>query len=389
MRVALHFQCEPYGGYYGPPIEEIVFRALLDRVPVERRHVRIRRGDLLLHFYDAKTYDEVADRARRLLTDAEGKVWTTLDLDVFAEVARGSNIYVLDLSGLPLVDARTMDERVRELDARDGYLGALQVDSSVDLHWVFYDQGLPEAFRIAGQELRLLHGPGDPGDTQDTGMRQHWEDLGLFSSVGFEDVGLRGTIFDPFDTRDHAQRIAELADRLSTQFAVVVDETVMRIGDLDPRLANMLHAAFNAFDEVQTNEQLAQAALSCRRFLEQLAHALYLSRGAEASRDVPPNKYRQRLSTYIGEKLEGNGKGLLLASLEDVDKRIKKLDSLANKGVHGPQILMTEVQRLLVGLTTLTYDVLTLAPPPTEPFNEPYEEHFLQAVKKMIPPPEE
>jgi hypothetical protein len=386
MRVAFHFDADAHGGYYGPPIEEMMFKALLAGVPASRRHVRIGCGDLLLHFHGARTRIDLEDRARRLLA-REQSLWSTLDADAFPGAAKETDIFVLDVTGLTPVDARRIDEELRRLDEKDSYFGALQVDPAVDMHWVFYDQSLPDAYRIAGDELRLLHEAAELEGDRDEGMQEHWRESGLFASVVFEDIGLQGTIFDPYDTREYAQRLAELETQLTTQFAVVANETLMRTGDLDPRLRDMLHAAFTAVEQVETNEQLSQAALSCRRFLERLADALYPPREvSEGERKLGRPQYRNRLWAYIEEHLEGRSKEVVLASFDDVGGRIDKLDALANKGIHGAEISAAELQRLLVGLTSLTFDVLTMAPPQDKPPYEPYEKHLFETLGEMLSP---
>jgi hypothetical protein len=389
MRVAFHFDADAYDGFYGLPIEEMMFKALLAAIPVGRRHVRIRHGDLLLHSYGARTRTDLEDRALRLLA-RERSLWSTLDAETFPRLARETNVYVLDVTGLTPLDARRVDAELRRLDEKQSYFGALQVDPAVDVHWVFYDQSLPDAYRVAGDELRLLHEAAELEGDRDEGMLAHWREGGLFTSVIFEDIGLQGTIFDPYDTREYAQRLAELESQLTTQFAVVANETLMRTGDLDPRLRDMLHAAFTAVERVETNEQLSHAALSCRRFLERLADALYPPREvSEGERKLGGPQYRNRLWAYIAAHLEGRSQEVVLASLKDVGGRIDKLDALANKGVHGAEISAAELQRLLVGLTTLTFDVLTIAPPQDKPLYEPYEKYLFETLGEMVSPPPE
>lgn len=384
MRVAFHFDADAHDGYYGPPIQELMFKALLAGIPASRRHVRIKHGDLLLHFHGARTRGDLEDRARRLLA-LERSPWSTLDPEAFPGTASETNIYVLGVTGLTPSDARRVDAELRRLDKKDSYLGALQVDPAVDLHWVFYDQSLPDVYRVTSDELRLLHGAAEFEVDRDQGMLKHWQESGMFASVVFEDIGLQGTIFDPFDTREYARRLAELETQLTTQFAVVANETLLRTGDLDPRLRDMLHAAFNAVERVETNEQLSHAALSCRRFLERLADALYPPKEVdEGERKLGRPQYRNRLWAYIAEHLEGRSQEVVLASLEDVGGRIDKLDALANKGVHGTDVSAAELQRLLVGLTTLTFDVLTIAPPQDKPLYEPYEKHFFETLRGML-----
>ena len=105
MRVAFHFDADAHGGYYGPPIEEMMFKALLAGIPLSRRHVRIRHGDLLLHFHGARTHADLEERAERLLA-RERSLWSTLDTEAFPGIAKETDIYVLDVTGLTPSDAR-------------------------------------------------------------------------------------------------------------------------------------------------------------------------------------------------------------------------------------------------------------------------------------------
>jgi hypothetical protein len=384
VRVAYHFNADLHGGYYGPPIYELLFRAVLSKVPAARRHVRIKTGDLLLHSYGAKTYDDVEARARALL-QPERPVWSTLDTEVFPVLAHSTNICVLDLTGLTIRDARAVDEELKRIDSKDSYFGALQIDLAVDLHWAMYDQSLVDKFRITGNELRLLHEAEEWEGDRDVAMLEQWRESGLFESVQFEDIGVQGSIFDPYDTREHAQRVAELDELLGAQFGVVANETLLRTGDLDPRLHDVLHAALKTFDRAQTSEELAQAALSSRRFLERLADALFPpQKEPRNGRSLTKREYRNRLWAYVEGTLSESNRDLVLASLDDVGRRIDELVEFANRGLHADAVSAGELQRLLVALVTLAYDLLTLEPPARKVPYGPYEAHVEQTLSDWI-----
>ncbi len=53
------------------------------------------------------------------------------------------------------------------------------------------------------------------------------------------------------------------------------------------------------------------------------------------------------------------------------------MDKLANKGAH-ENITLLEVDRLLIALVTVTYDLLSLTPPPAE---VPIEPHLSEIYK--------
>jgi hypothetical protein len=68
---------------------------------------------------------------------------------------------------------------------------------------------------------------------------------------------------------------------------------------------------------------------------------------------------------------------LVKTGLQDLGSRIDKMDLLANKGLHA-NITLLEVDRLLIALVTVTYDLLSLTPPPTE---VPIEPHLSEIYK--------
>jgi hypothetical protein len=95
--------------------------------------------------------------------------------------------------------------------------------------------------------------------------------------------------------------------------------------------------------------------------------------------DVGAQNYRNRLRAYIRERLDTSKqtRDLVKTGLEDLGSRIDKMDQLANKGLHA-NITLLEVDRLLIALGTVTYDLLSLTPPPTE---VPLEPHLSEIYK--------
>lgn len=383
MRGAYHFDAESYSGHRGPEQggTRQLFEAIIAAVPAQRRHVRLRLGDLLLHLH--VTGDDLVRVARAVATESR-TAWRTVETDAFVESALTTNIVVAEVLGLTLRDAQLLDEDLQRRFA-NAYIGALEVDVRVGAHWVLYEQGLPDRYRLVGSELRMLHTSDQLEADPQTGERDYWRGSRLFSGVHFEDIGVQKTLFDPFDSREHVLRDAELEDMVGSQFAAVVNETLLRTRDLDPRLNEALHAAFAAADRSETAEQLAQAALSCRRFVERLADALFPAQAAERNgRKLGRSEYRNRLWAYVEDHVEGRNRQLILSSLSDVGHRIDALDACVQRGVHGDALAASELQRILVSLVGLTYDVLTLAPPPLSPRLEPYATHMNSMLREIL-----
>jgi hypothetical protein len=166
----------------------------------------------------------------------------------------------------------------------------------------------------------------------------------------------------------------------------VIDQILLRSAALDPRIAETLHAALDLFEAHRTGEQLAQVALACRRVLERLADALYPPRAETVDgRQVGKTQYQNRLWAYVNQQLTDSttNKNLLQASLADIGNRIDSLENLANKGLHA-EVDAAEVQRLLVGLTALTYDLLMLGPVPTSTSEEPYRDSIIRMLRMIV-----
>ena len=120
--------------------------------------------------------------------------------------------------------------------------------------------------------------------------------------------------------------------------------------------------------------------------LERLADALYPARTQPVGgRQVGKAEYRNRLWAYIAQQLDASAtnKNLLQASLTDIGNRIDYVEKLANKGLHG-EVDSAEVQRLLVGLITLTFNILMLAPVPNSTPEEPYRESFVRMLRTIM-----
>lgn len=213
----------------------------------------------------------------------------------------------------------------------------------------------------------------DEKDTRNEDMAKHWRKL-PFSSVTFEDLGVKHTIFDAYDSYEHACRVTDLSEILVNHLGDLADQVLLRLSDIAPQIPDMLYSAFQRFEHLETSEELAQASISCRRILEDLADAVYPPRKELVKgRKVTDKEYRNRLWAYISDCLSSRDKELLLSELDDVGRRVDKIDALANKGIHD-KVSLSEVRRLLLGEVILLYDLLTLAPPPMRSIVSPDEE---------------
>jgi hypothetical protein len=381
VTIAFHFRAkaETPGTNYAWDIQRWFFQQLLASTD-EDVHLEVMTGDLITESGEA-----TSETVLQSLLGYDPRRFNTLDREEFAGVMSTADIYVLAVEGMSRKQRDHVDANLRR---RSSYLGALEVDPANQVHWALYRRRLVPRYRYFNREIRLFYRKFEEdaevdADVRDFGLFKALKDL-PFQSVGWEDMGVRHTIFDSFQSFAHARRIGELEDFLSGHLAHVADEVLLRTAVLDPGLRDTLYAALKTLERIQTGEEIAQVAVSCRRFLEGLANALYPPRKEPVKgRSVGPEGYRNRLWAYVEDNLLGDERGLVLAQLKDIGNRLDRLDSLANKGVHH-RITSSDVRRLILGVVILAYDLFSLKPPPIETPLEPYSEAIEDFGRRVI-----
>jgi hypothetical protein len=361
-----------------------VVTAITNEIPDHRRHVYIRAGTL-------PGASIAPNRATLIaivenLLGVEFPTWTTMAPVELFEGLGARNVVAYVVQGISTKESRRVHDI---LTSTRGYMGAIEVKSNTDATWLLYGY-LPALYRIVGTELRMFYREyeyeyeREVEDDRDHALFEQWQNSGLFSTVAWEDIGVQGTVFDPYDSIDHARLTGEVEELVGAQFSNVVDEIFMRVAQLDPRLFAQLHGALKSFEELDTADSLAHVSVSCRRFMERLADSLYPPRNTPVhGRTVNQAAYRNRLWAYVEESLTSESqRTLVIATLRDVGNRIDKLDSAANRGLHA-DATPSEVRRLLISLTALIYDLLTLTSPPKVASSTPYNENISRMLKEM------
>src|SRR4051794_36455087 len=118
MKAAFHFDAGEFGGHYGPPVQERLFRALV-KLPHERRHFIVYLGDLVAYDY----ISSVGGPSEMFALLMQSSDWSTLDRAVMTDALVQKRVYVLLVEGLMRQDAVAVDAELRG----DGYFGGLDV----------------------------------------------------------------------------------------------------------------------------------------------------------------------------------------------------------------------------------------------------------------------
>jgi hypothetical protein len=379
VNVAFHFNAdaEKYGRYYGKPIQEVFFRLLLS-ASQEDVHLKIFCGDLLVWQYlgNAETREKVLEGL--LGYDLR---WKDIDPNEFRDALFSKKIYVLAVEGLT---PALRDEIHLQLKKDDAYLGAVEIHAANPTHWVLYQHSLIPKYRFFNRELRVFYYALEEAEGADVVQIPDYLQNLPFRAVAREDLGVRHTIFDAYDSFEHAKRVAQVADSVSEHLAYVVGDVLLRVGDVNPQLIDAMYAMLSAFRSIETEEEVAHVALSCRRFLQGLADVLYPARTEPLQgRELGKEQYINRLWAYAEEKLQKGERRLIQAQSEDLGHRIDRIHDLANKGLHA-RVSRSDAGRLVVALLVAAYDFLSLAEPPPRLPLEPHAEEIDSFVRRLF-----
>jgi hypothetical protein len=337
----------PSSGNYWNAIRNAVFSTgILQR---SGRHMKLAVGDVLTGLragQDPKAlFDAVFNNSKWHLADEDRLI------DGFP------TIFGMVFENMPRTLAAELHQALRP---HQGYLGVFSVHLEFGPHLALYRLRLPPKYRLEGTKLRAFFSMSnqdgrDPDDLEE--MRRLGHD-----NVSFEDTGASRTVFDDYDTPSHFKRVAVFRDLLSRELAGGEDDAyqlTMLLEDLSPRLFNALGAAAERLAEAENEEEVAQAALSGRRYMEQLADALFpptdVKRG---NRALTRDKYKNRLWAFVEDQIP-NDRSQVRAIGEEIDRVVEEL----NAGLHADRP-KERVASSINDAAMLTANLFALAPDP-------------------------
>lgn len=354
--IALLFNWRAYdqAGNYWYATRDLVFGSgILQR---SGRHMKVSVGDVLVG------HERGLDPDRLHRAAVESSKWRLVDENRLLEAFQPPTIFAIVFENMPTAVATELHQ---VLLASPGYLGAISVHYEFPPHLALYRAHLPPEYRLQGGYARAFYSMGS-NEGRDENDLAELRRLG-YSDVGFEDRGASRTILDDFDTPRHFERVAVFRDLLTTSNAAAEDdayELAMVLEDLSPRLFHALGAAAERLSDAETEEDLAQVALSGRRYLEQLADALFPPQSTpRAGRSLSKAAYRNRLWAYAEDNLPNQ-----IARLTVLGGEIDRLVAELNGGLHGDRTA-DRITQGLIDAARLTAAMLALNP---EAARKPY-----------------
>lgn len=228
------------------------------------------------------------------------------------------------------MDIKTAQSLHEKLNIFDPYLGAMDIKFSNNIHLQVFRNSLIELFRIENGIISIFYGFNeDPENYENELLVQHG------FKVKHECIGARRTIFDNFDTLNHFKRIESFEEFFTNMLDLKnedISDIIYALEELHPKLFDVLAAASRTLERAETDEDLAQAALSGRRFLEKLADYLFPAQEKLwRDRKVGKTQYKNRIWAYITIECEKNNN---MSSLETLGKETDRLIDLFNAGLH-------------------------------------------------------
>lgn len=340
------------GGYYGWPIKKELFSSCI--LQNSNRHLKIRIGDLLFYngssnLLEIKQFAEMTFfhfGTERLLVEKINHC--LMNSTIFSWVIQNATNEIAD----------ALHESLLKFPS---YLGIHTVNFSYTPHLVFYRNYIGEKYRVIGDSIKIFCSMGEL-EEYDMGDAESLKKLG-FAEVGLEDGGAKETIFDDYDTPKHFQQVNDFIEQTSSCFPHGEEdayELTMLLTDINPHLFNALGSSVNTIKRIDNEEDAAQAALSGRRYLEQLADVLFEpSDEKHKGRNVRKSDYKNRIWAFIDDSVEQTEAGQ--AQLLSLGKQVDQLISTFNSGVHG-DLNRDQITKAFADVAQLSLSLLTLQP---------------------------
>jgi hypothetical protein len=280
------------------------------------------------------------------------------------------------------VAGEVIDSLDAALDQAPSYLGAIGIDFSYPPHLYFIRNSLVERYRLVGTSCSIFYNMGSNEDPDRAG-REIFERYGF--EVSYEDTGARRTTLDRYDTLEHFKRVADF-QRVFLQFEGINEEVasnvILALEELHPGLFDMLAAAARTIRDAETPEDIAQAALSGRRFLEAAADYLFPPRDEPYNgRAVTKAHYRNRLWAYIEAAAVAEG-AARPARVGELGRMVDKLVDQFNTGLHG-RIRPDRVELAFRDLIILVANLVELDPAGIRRPYEAYKDELLSYVRRV------
>jgi hypothetical protein len=216
------------------------------------------------------------------------------------------------------------------------YLGAYEIDNTVELHWWLYGERIGAKFRILNKDLNILIDNDDIENIEYANELIDFFRMISFDNINTEFSNYRYSVFDDKHNYENAKRAAEWKKGAESLFTTIPDEIIAKLTDTAPDLTDKLWAINQSFFNAQTGEQYAQAMTSCRRVFEYVTDCLFPATNEIVDgHSLKKDKYKNRLIEFANRELRSDTNiDLIVANTVSLFDEWSKLYELSNRGVH-------------------------------------------------------
>lgn len=379
MNVAFLFNSDhsSLGGYYGPPVmDSILSTGVLQN---SARQMRVSIGDILTHMAGSQGSSDPRSFIENLCNELYQPIhFDRLDYKQLSATHATAVVFCWIFQNMTMSIAQALHDGLKH---DPSYLGAMDVDFALPLHLSFFRNKLIEAYRLNGVNCTVFYEMGENEDP-DILVKDGFSHHGFI--VSYEDQGARRTIFDRYDTLEHFKRVesfkkffAELPN-LNSDYA---SNLAHSLEELHPKLFDAFAAAARTLDRAETDEDLAQAALSGRRLLEKTADYLFPPQSkCWNGRKVGAAEYKNRLWAYIEQTLLKSS-GFDATILKRLGDEADRLVELFNTGLHASST-REDVEVAFRDLVIWLSNVIDLDPASARDPYLAYEDEIYQVVAR-------
>jgi hypothetical protein len=360
MKVAYHFKCGDLTVQYDRYFYEILFRNYLQlKNPTLSSKILV--GDLCIMGNETKGIHPLTFLNE--LVQFNKETWKRISPDDSMILLR-ENVFIICFETIQ----KELAEKLHlSLSDNTHYIGAFEIDNSVELQWWYYGECIGPKYRIIEKDIYVLTDSEEPEDLEYANELKEYFDTLFFDKVRVEYSRYRYSVFDDNHNYQNAKRAVQWKKSVDSLFSTITDEITGKLIDTAPELTDRLWAISNAFDNAETGEQYAQAMSSCRRVFEYVADCLFPATDEIVDgHSLKKDKYKNRLIEFASREFKSESNiDLIVASTSYLFEEWEKLYKLSNKGVHS-STHRQECRRCIIRTILLLDDIISIKKTPFE-----------------------
>lgn len=354
MKVAYHFRCGDISVRYDTIFYKLIFNKLF-RLNEPFISSKILIGDLLIYNYFKQNEDP--QDYFNFLFQVNGDIWNRIIPEKEKYFIKDT-VFIICFETISRELANKLHDSLIE---EERYLGALEIDNSLELHWVLYGESIGPKFRLLNKEVNILIDNDEPENLEYIeDFKERFKGI-PFDRIEIEYSNYRHSIFDDKHNFENAKRATEWKKGMDSIFATITDEIIAKLTDTAPDLTDKLWSINQTFLNAQTGEQYAQAMTSCRRVFEYVTDCLFPATNEIVDgHSLKKDKYKNRLLEFAKREFKSETNiDLLVTNTSSLFEEWNKLYELSNKGVHS-EPHRQECRRCIIRTILLLDDLIAI-----------------------------